>query len=41
MKLNSHNEWDSLKAVVVGTIAGFSPGIEMADASPDILESAI
>ncbi|BAY26011.1 hypothetical protein NIES2100_58210 [Calothrix sp. NIES-2100] len=41
MKLNSHNEWDSLKAVVVGTVAGFRPGIEVANASFDILESAV
>ena len=41
MKLNSHNEWDALKTVVVGTISGFSPGLEMVDASPDILENAI
>jgi N-dimethylarginine dimethylaminohydrolase len=28
MKLNSHNEWDPLKAVVVGTVENFSPGLE-------------
>lgn len=28
MKLNSHNEWDPLKAVVVGTVDDFSPGLE-------------
>src|SRR5947208_13595186 len=28
MKLNSHNEWDPLKAVVVGTVDSFSPGLE-------------
>ena len=41
VKLNSHNEWDSLKAVVVGTVAGFRPGIEVANASFDILENAV
>jgi N-dimethylarginine dimethylaminohydrolase len=29
MKLNSHNEWDRLKAVVVGTVEGFRPGLEL------------
>jgi len=28
VKLNSNNEWDPLKAVVVGTVEGFSPGLE-------------
>jgi N-dimethylarginine dimethylaminohydrolase len=28
MKLNSHNEWDRLRKVVVGTVEGFSPGLE-------------
>lgn len=28
MKLNSHNEWDPLKAVIVGTADNFSPGLE-------------
>jgi N-dimethylarginine dimethylaminohydrolase len=28
MKLNSHNEWDPLKVVMVGTVAGFTPGLE-------------
>jgi len=41
MKLNSHNEWDSLKVVVVGTVEGFSPGIEVNDPSPDILKNAV
>ena len=32
MKLSSNNEWDSLKAVIVGTVEGFRPGLEMQDA---------
>lgn len=32
MKLNSHNEWDPLKTVIVGTVEGFRPGLEMQDA---------
>lgn len=28
MKLHSANEWDPLKAVVVGTVEGFEPGLE-------------
>jgi len=28
MKLNSHNEWDPLKAVIVGSVENFSPGLE-------------
>jgi glycine amidinotransferase len=28
MKLNSRNEWDRLRAVVVGTVDGFVPGLE-------------
>lgn len=31
LKLNSHNEWDPLKTVVVGTVDGFSPGLEFAN----------
>lgn len=41
MKLNSHNEWDPLKVVIVGTVEGFSPGLELPGASPDVLEEAI
>lgn len=41
MKLNSHNEWDSLKTVVVGTVAAFSPGLEVSDAAGDTLERAV
>lgn len=33
MKLNSDNEWDPLKVVVVGTIQGYSPGLEGPDAA--------
>jgi len=40
MKLNSHNEWDPLKAVVVGTVEGFSPGLEVPKAGPAVLERA-
>jgi len=31
MKLESHNEWDRLRAAVVGSIEHFSPGLEGAD----------
>lgn len=41
MKLNSHNEWDPLKAVVVGTMEGFSPGLEVSGARSGILEEAM
>ena len=34
LKLNSHNEWDPLKAVVVGTVEGFSPGLEFRNPGP-------
>lgn len=40
MKLNSNNEWDPLKVVVVGTIEGFSPGLEIPDKRPEVLEKA-
>ena len=40
MKLNSHNEWDPLKAVVVGTVAGFRPGLELPGHVPGALDSA-
>jgi len=30
MRLSSHNEWDPLRAVVVGTVEGFVPGLEYA-----------
>jgi glycine amidinotransferase/scyllo-inosamine-4-phosphate amidinotransferase 1 len=32
VKLNSQNEWDLLKTVIVGTVEGFRPGLEMQDA---------
>lgn len=41
MKLNSHNEWDPLKTVVVGTIEGFSAGLELADPRPGVMEGAM
>lgn len=40
MKLNSHNEWDPLRAVIVGTVENYTPGLELADARPEILEHA-
>jgi glycine amidinotransferase len=40
LKLNSHNEWDRLKAVIVGTMAGFSPGLEIPESRPGVLEAA-
>ena len=41
MKLNSHNEWDPLKAVIVGTVEGFAAGLELADPRPGVLEAAV
>ena len=35
MKLNSHNEWDPLKVVVVGTVDDFSPGLEFSARTPE------
>lgn len=40
MKLNSHNEWDPLRVVVVGTVEGFAPGLEIPNAQPGLLEEA-
>lgn len=40
MKLNSHNEWDALKAVIVGTVEGFTPGLELADRRGGLMEAA-
>ena len=40
MKLESRTEWDPLRAVVVGTIEGFRPGLEISDPRPDVLEAA-
>ncbi|MGQ0559088.1 MAG: hypothetical protein ACT4OE_05810 [Sphingosinicella sp.] len=34
LKLNSHNEWDRLQTVVVGTVEKFSPGLEFAGRVP-------
>ena len=28
MKINSHNEWDTLKEVILGTMDGYFPGME-------------
>ncbi len=28
MKINSHNEWDTPKEVVLGTMDGYFPGLE-------------
>jgi N-dimethylarginine dimethylaminohydrolase len=41
VKLNSHNEWDPLKAVVIGTVEGFSPGLEIPEARLGVLEGAL
>ena len=41
MKLNSHNEWDPLKVVVVGTVDGFRPGLEIPKPRPDVLGAAL
>ena len=40
MKLNSHNEWDPLKAVVVGSVEAFSPGLEVEKSNRSVLERA-
>jgi N-dimethylarginine dimethylaminohydrolase len=40
LKLNSHNEWDALKAVIVGTVDGYTPGLEAANPRPGLLETA-
>ncbi len=41
MKLNSHNEWDTLRVAIVGTVEGFCPGLELSGASPDVFEEAM
>jgi N-dimethylarginine dimethylaminohydrolase len=41
LKLNSCNEWDRLKAVVVGTVDGYSPGLEIANPRPGVLDVAL
>jgi glycine amidinotransferase len=40
LKLNSHNEWDPLKTVIVGTVHGYAPGLEAANPRPGLLEAA-
>lgn len=42
MKMNSYNEWDPLQAVVVGTVDGFSPSLEVGEcaAPAEVLERA-
>lgn len=40
MKLHSHNEWDPLKAVIVGTVEGFQPGLEVQDGRTENFEQA-
>jgi glycine amidinotransferase/scyllo-inosamine-4-phosphate amidinotransferase 1 len=41
VKLNSCNEWDPLKVVVVGSVEGFSPGLEFGDRRPEMLDTAL
>jgi glycine amidinotransferase len=41
LKLNSSNEWDPLRAVIVGTVEGFSPGLEIRNPRPGVLDSAV
>jgi N-dimethylarginine dimethylaminohydrolase len=40
MKLNSHDEWSPLKEVVLGTVEGFVPPIEVPSADEGLLERA-
>jgi hypothetical protein len=40
LKLNSHNEWDPLKAVIVGTVDGYAAGLEAANPRPGLMETA-
>jgi hypothetical protein len=40
LKLNSHNEWDALKTVIVGTVDSYAPGLEAANPHPGLLEAA-
>ncbi len=40
MKLQSNNEWDPLKVVVVGTVEGYEPGLETADRGVQVTEQA-
>jgi glycine amidinotransferase/scyllo-inosamine-4-phosphate amidinotransferase 1 len=41
MKIKSHNEWDTLKAVVVGTVEGIRPGLEFQDTQRAYLLEAV
>lgn len=42
LKLSSDNEWDPLQAVIVGTVDGFSPGVEFASrVTPELREKAV
>ena len=41
MKIDSHNEWDALKTVIVGSVDGFQPGLEAADRESGIPASAV
>jgi N-dimethylarginine dimethylaminohydrolase len=41
VKVSSHNEWDPLRAVVVGTVDGFVPGLEYGEASAGSRESVL
>ncbi len=40
MKLNSHDEWSPLREVVLGTVAGFVPPIELPVANDELLARA-
>lgn len=40
MRINSHNEWDTLRTVVVGTAESFSPGLEVSTADTNLLQTA-
>lgn len=41
LKLNSHDEWSPLKAVVVGTVEGFAAGVELTNPKPGLLDKAV
>ena len=42
LQLNSNNEWDPLEAVIVGTVEGFSPGVEFGSrVDPSVLDRAV
>jgi N-dimethylarginine dimethylaminohydrolase len=40
MRLNSHDEWSPLETVVVGTVDGFSPGVDVAEPTPGVIDRA-